>query len=110
MPNRAVTTLIFATLLLVIALFSAVSDAQPYVPPPIIQAQDSIPGNADVTAENRHEVWVLDQSNTGRSNASALPDHGGRIYIYNGETLRKERTNSSVLQVVELADATTTVS
>ncbi|KAI9034605.1 hypothetical protein DFJ74DRAFT_649987 [Hyaloraphidium curvatum] len=98
-----------AAALMAAALLAAPARAQPYVPPPPVPAPPQVPGVTVVDPALRHEVWVLDQSDTGRVNSTALPSFGGRIYIYDGEHLRTNVVNASVYEVIELAGLTTTL-
>jgi DNA-binding beta-propeller fold protein YncE len=56
----------------------------------------------NVGKRDRHEVWVVDQSNTNNSSA---PTFGGRIHIYDGGALRGD-TSQAQAEVVELSAAT----
>lgn len=46
-----------------------------------------------------HEVWLIDQSDT-------RPDGGGRLYVYDGNTLAGSGAASAVPQVIDLGGAT----
>lgn len=109
---RSTTPLVVVFAILFIATVAyKPTDAQ-YVPPPVVTPPSTVPGKASVAPPFKHEVWVLDQSDTGKSNpsnTSAPPDHGGRVYIYDGEALRSLGSSASAIDVVELAGATATL-
>ncbi|WP_431473331.1 hypothetical protein [Ornithinimicrobium sp. W1665] len=74
----------------------------PYVPPPVTAAGPVGGAYSNVAQRDRHEVWLVDQSNTDNTSA---PSFGGRIYIYDGSDLRHD-TAAAQAEVVELSAAT----
>lgn len=52
-----------------------------------------------------HEVWLLDQSNTYDSDGDTVLDSGGRLYIYNGDSLSGKSAADARPEVIELGGA-----
>lgn len=73
-----------------------------YVPPPVTTPGPVSGAYKNVNTRDRHEVWVVDQSNTNNTSA---PTYGGRIHIYDGGELRGN-TSQAQAEVVELSAAT----
>lgn len=77
--------------------------SHPYLPPPVVDAGRPTGAFLNTPRSAEHEVWLVDQSNT--SGPAAAPTHGGRIYIYDGATLRRDPA-AATPEVVELGAAT----
>lgn len=74
-----------------------------YVPPPIVAPGPVGGGFTNVAKRDRHEVWLVDQSNTNPT--SSAPTYGGRIHIYDGSDLRRD-ASSAEAEVIELSGQT----
>jgi DNA-binding beta-propeller fold protein YncE len=58
----------------------------------------SQPISADDTEETNHEVWIIDQSDS-------KPDGGGRLYIYQSNTIAGNDASMAVPEVIDLGEA-----
>ena len=77
-----------------------------YHPPPVTSAGPVSGAYSTVAARDRHEVWLVDQSDTGTGQDGAR--FGGRIHIYDGAGLRTAAPGVDA-EVVELGGATAEV-
>lgn len=73
-----------------------------YIPPPVVTPGPVSGGFSSVSKPDKHEVWLVDQSNTA---PAASPTHGGRIHIYDGADLRRDAASAQA-DVIELGAAT----
>jgi hypothetical protein len=74
-----------------------------YEPPPVETPPRQAPGRATVAPPFAHEVWLLDQSNTG---GSPTVGWGGVLHIYDGAALRSS-ASTAVPESIDLAGAAT---
>ncbi|MGJ7440226.1 hypothetical protein [Aquipuribacter sp. MA13-6] len=75
-----------------------------YLPPQADRATPAVSSAfRQVPAGSRHEVWLVDQSDTARTPAGA--GYGGRLHVYRGDALRG-RSGIARAQVVDLSGQT----
>jgi DNA-binding beta-propeller fold protein YncE len=73
-----------------------------YFPPPVQEAGPVTGAFTNVSKRDRHEVWLVDQSNT---DPASSPSFGGRIHIFDGGELRTDPASAGA-EVVELSAGT----
>lgn len=110
-PARRRLTPLAAALSLLAAMLGAASAAahdggqhagSEYLPPPVVSAGPVGGGFRNVAERDRHEVWLVDQSNT---DSTQSPTFGGRIHIFDGADLRRDAA-AAPAEVIELSAGT----
>lgn len=111
-PSRTVAAAAAAVSVVVAAVVGAASAGAhdgdqlhdtTYPLPPVTSAGPVSGAYTNVDKRDQHEVWLVDQSDTGTAEDGAR--FGGRIHIYDGAGLRKA-TPAVDAEVVELGGAT----
>lgn len=77
----------------------------PYPVPAVVEPGRATGAFRNVPASAAHEVWLVDQSDTGAIAPSSAPTFGGRIHIYDGADLRRDAASAQA-EVIDLAGAT----
>ncbi|MFQ6170424.1 hypothetical protein ACK8HX_02360 [Oryzobacter sp. R7] len=83
-------------------------DGTAYTPPPVVDAGPVTGSFRNTPASARHEVWLVDQSDTRRDGdaaANVFASYGGTVHVYDGADLRRDATTAPA-ERVDLGGAT----